>query len=41
MKSAGEGGGGVSGEKNYTSAGDINSYFEAVELLARQKEDWL
>ena len=29
------------GERNYTSAGDFNNYFEAVELLARQKEDWL
>ena len=29
------------GERNYTSAGDFNNYFEAVELVARQKEDWL
>ena len=42
LKSArGVGGGGEWGERNYTSAGDFNNYFEAVELLARQKEDWL
>ncbi len=31
----------VDGGRNYTSAGDFNNYFEAVELLARQKEEWL
>ena len=39
LKSA-EGKGGER-ERNYTSAGDFNNYFEAVELLARQKEEWL
>ena len=32
LKSAGGWGG---GERNYTSAGDFNNYFEAVKLLAR------
>ena len=32
---------GGGGERNYTSAGDFNNYFEAVELLAKQKEEWL
>ena len=29
------------GEGNYTSTCDFNNYFEVVELLAKQKEDWL
>ena len=33
------GGGGGGGGRNYTSAGDFNNYFDAVELLARQEED--
>ena len=36
LKSAGGGwGGGGGGGGDYTSAGDFNNYFEAVELLAR------
>ena len=39
LKSAGEVGGG--GGRKYTSSGDFDNYLEAVELLARLKEEWL